>query len=218
MYLTYLGEVLKRAFAPTVRLTDGLQIAAASALPAASKFAGVNMPETMGNDVLSYIGAATISFITIRLFWAPYAIWKEQVANVAGLTLELSKPERLVLQELSKHRAEARAKLAAELEELQSYAFAEKWEGFARSGTAQKMSEIRKLQAAAGLSDAFDNGRRWLLTYVKEEVETPNDQIVRETQKSLHLLRLLQRHVIGDLTAEDLALRLPADTATKTQL
>ena len=105
MFLIYLGEVFKRALTPTPRMTDGLQVIAASAFPAVSKFFGVKMPTDIGNDTLAYIGAATLAFIFIRLFWAPYSIWKEQIAESADLRLELSKPERLLLERLAGQKA-----------------------------------------------------------------------------------------------------------------
>lgn len=111
MYFLFLWEVVKRAFTPAPRVTDMLQILAASALPATSKFVGLELPQNAGESALAYIGLIALSFIVIRLFWAPYAIWKDQGAEIGGLKLELSLPERLILSNLAKHRAKARVKL-----------------------------------------------------------------------------------------------------------
>jgi hypothetical protein len=216
MFWLYLGEVIKRALLPTPRVTDGLQVLAASAFPAVGKFVGIKMPTDIGNDTLAYIGAATLAFIFIRLVWAPYAIWKDQNTDMAGLRLELSKPERLLFEKLVKHRARARIKLAAELEDFQTISFSNDWSKFAETKTAQEMVKIRRLQAESGLCDIFNDGRQCLLVAVKNEVNADNEDLplVRESQR---ILRLLQRHLLGEITAETLALQLRPNTATKTQ-
>lgn len=214
MFWLYIGEVLKRAFAPTVRVTDGMQIAAASALPAIGKFSGVRMPETIDNDALSYIGAATLAFVIIRLLWAPYAIWKDQVADANELRLALSKPEKLLAEKLVKHRAKARIKLASELEDFQTFAFSEVWEGYAAQESAMLMNKIRRLQAEAGLSDTFDDARRYLMKVVKSEGSVNNDQLSIE-RESVRVLKLLQRHLVGEISAETLSSQLGQGIETK---
>lgn len=74
-------------------MTDGLQILAASALPIATRLVGIDMPDDAGNLVLAYIGLAAIAFIAIRLFWAPYSLWKEQGQQLNLLNLKLAAPE-----------------------------------------------------------------------------------------------------------------------------
>ncbi|MGN6356082.1 MAG: hypothetical protein ACTHLU_01210 [Novosphingobium sp.] len=118
MYFIYLWEVLKRAFTATPRLTDALQILAASAVPAVGTVFGITLPAETPALVLAYIGMAALAFFVIRLFWAPYSIWKDHGAEIGGLKLELSKPERLILARLAKHRAKARVKLMQHLVQM----------------------------------------------------------------------------------------------------
>ena len=91
MYLRFLALVFSRAFQPTTRITDGLQIIAASALPAAALVFGVRMPAEIGAQALAYIGLATVAFVAIRLLWAPYALWKEQIEIADKLRYELGR-------------------------------------------------------------------------------------------------------------------------------
>lgn len=217
MFWTYLLAVFRKALSTTTRVTDGLQILTASVLPGVAKFLGVTMPESIGNDALAYIGAAALAFIVIRLFWAPYALWKEQVETVDGLKIELSKPQQMIMVRLAKHRAKARAKLAAKLEDYQTIAFSENWTDGADIRSAKAMTKIRRLQAEAGLSEAFNEGRKTLMLLVMAEANKA-DNAVTEKRGSQHVLELLQRHLVGDVTAEALALQLPKGTELEKQL
>ena len=123
MFLVYFGEVLKRAFTPTPRITDALQVVAASALPAIASFAGVKLPTTAGSEVFAYIGLAALSYFAIRLFWAPYAMWREQIGQVADLKSELSRPERLELERRAELMAEDRRTAIHCLVDLFTYSF-----------------------------------------------------------------------------------------------
>lgn len=211
MYWQYLGAVLARALQPTVRITDGLQILAASFVALIVRISGVKMTDDLATNILAYVGMATSAFIVIRLFWAPYALWKDDRSEISGLKLELTKPEQMIMERLARHRAKARAKLAAELEDLQTYAFAKEWSDFAINGTSERMTTIRRLQAQAGLSESFASGVAWLLTYVRAEAEAPNSAS-NDERKSVRTLKALQRHLVGDLTVEDLASQLTRDT------
>jgi hypothetical protein len=214
MLWQYIGLILSFSLRRSTIRTDIMQILAASALPAAAKFAGLKMPETASNDILAYIGLATIAFIVLRLLCAPYFIWREQVGNIGELRAELSRPERLVLAKLAKHRARARAKLTARLEEYQTLGFAAEWGDWSENQFSSQMTKIRSLEAEAGLSDAFKEGRRRLMVALLNEGKTPNSELpyARESQR---ILLLLQRYLIGDITAEALALQLPLGTAPK---
>lgn len=188
-------------------MTDALQILAASALPAISTLFGLKLPEDAGTLVLAYIGLAALTFFAIRLLWAPYSIWKEQAGEISRLQIELSKPERMVMERLARHRAKARAKLAAKLEDFQTLSF---YEEVNFAVLAPKMAEIRRLQASAGLSDAFETGRCRFLVVVQEEAKQKNSGLSLD-RKSNQILKLLQRYLVGEVTAETLALQLPSD-------
>jgi hypothetical protein len=217
MYFTYLIAVLKRAFTATPRMTDALQILAASALPAVSTAFGVRLPNDAPTLVLAYIGMAALAFFVIRLFWAPYSIWREQGCDILDLRSELARPERLVMEHLAKHRAKARAKLAVELEKFQALGFREAGDDDKEdpdwhfTKAAQIMSRIRHLQAQAGLSEAFDKTRMRLVNAVLVEADTKNDDLPGDRLSQI-LMKLMQSHLIGELTAEALLLRSPPYT------
>lgn len=75
--------------------------------------------------------------------------------------------------------------------------------------------KIRRLEAESGLSQSFKHGRGILQACIKEEADAPNDQLMSGT-KSEWILTLLQRHLMGEITAEDLALQLPSRFVAKT--
>jgi hypothetical protein len=214
MYFLFLWEVLKRAFTPTPRMTDGLQIAAASALPAAAKFAGFEMAESATDDALAYIGLVALAFFVIRIFWAPYAIWREQGGEIGALKLELTKPERMIMEHLAKHRARARAKLAAALEDYQTLAFYESWSGEGATTSGKLMSKIRRLQAEAGLPDLFDDARKCLVTIVVKEGDKPNSELPLH-RESERILTAMQQYLVGTIADEDLVRQLPPNTELK---
>lgn len=152
MFLVYLGEVLKRTFTPTSRLTDGLQIAAASALPALANFAGYDLPPSAEGSVLAYIGLAAIALLGIRLVWAPYSLWKEQMGEAAGLRLELSKPERMVWEHLARLRAQRRLQVTRLVDEMYTCGF----EGDGSKARFYKASNnCKRVAQEAGLPSDF---------------------------------------------------------------
>jgi hypothetical protein len=203
MLWNYIGEVFRRAWSPAPRVTDALQVLAASALPAVGKFAGLNLPQTADSDALAYIGLAALSYIAIRLVWAPYSLWKDQKAEIKELRSDLSKPERLIIERLADHRAEARATLAGKLEDYQTLAYYEDWSDTAKQASGAQMSEIRHLQARAGLSDNFESGWQFFLTAVKTEGSVPNTSLAYNST-SKQILTQLQKHLVGDLCDSEL--------------
>jgi len=213
----YLGELLKRVFFPTTRGADYASVLVPLLIAAGAFFAGFKVSADTTTQVLAYLGALTVVvFLTRLFFFVPYTMWKEQTGLVSNLQLELARPERLVLEHLARHRAKARAKLSASLEDLQTMAFIEGWDEGVQTRFSNKLVKIRRFQAEAGLSAAFQQGRFDLQAAIKREGAKPNSEspLPRESQR---LLSLLQRHLIGDLTAEALALQLPPGTAPETQ-
>lgn len=216
MILTYLSEIFRRVFFPTTRGADYLSILLPLILAAAVKFAGVTVSRDASTEILAYLGAFTLATFLFRLvFTAPYSMWNEKVSEVTDLRSELSKPERSVMMRLVKHRAKARAKLAAHLEDLQTYAFAAGWEGFAQDQSSEKLTKIRRLEAEARLPEAYLTGRMRLQLFIKQEADIPNTDLGERL--STITLKLLQRHLMGDLTAESLALQLPIGAGQEAQ-
>lgn len=193
------------------------QIIVASAIPGVGKFFGIKMPDTINNDALAYIGAAVISYVLIRILWAPYAIWKDDQKSIENLNLELSLPHQILMRSLAKHRAKARAKLSAKIEGLASFGYFESWEDSSMSLLTKKVVAAKKLEAEAGLSPAFIEGFNRLVGFLIEEAKIKNENLpkVRTSRKTI---ALLQSHLMGDVTAESLALQLPQGIESETPL
>jgi hypothetical protein len=203
MYFSWLFEVIKRALIPAPRLTDTLQILAASALPALSQFAGLSLPAGAPQSVLAYIGLIALCFLAIRFLWAPYAIWREKEATITSLNAELAKPERMIFAEIAKHRAEARAQLTVALEDFQTVSFTVEPNDIYEKMFVERHNKIKTLAATAGLSQSYDQTWRLFRHAVKQEAETPNEHQGIPRVSTL-ILPLLQKHVIEDLSADDL--------------
>lgn len=212
MFLTYMGEVLKRAFTPTPRLTDGLQIAAASALPAAAQFAGVDLPQSAEGSVLAYIGLVALCLFIIRFFWAPYAMWKEQNAQVASLRLELSKPERIEFERMSKLRAKSKMKLAARLREYYWLSCQRSDAEKASAKMGLVLNDLIQLMGQADSAISFGRGVALLNDYAFANLLNGDDS-ARSISHSL-ICNLLD-HLHGKITDEALALQLPPDPTEK---
>lgn len=215
MYWEYLKAVLVRALQPTVRVTDGLQILAASASPALGKLLGIKMPDTIGNDVLAYIGAAALAFIIIRFFWAPYSLWKEDKVTIVGLRDDLGKPERLVAEHIAKHRAKAVMKIIKKLHELHTHFFVDGLSDARRGMIAKLGNDIVMLSHKANLSEAFRDALHSFEAEGKMRA-TKNETADRKSQ-DFEVLDLLQAHLHGQITAEYLLSQLPPDIEPGTQ-
>ncbi len=185
MYWIWLSEVLKRAFTPTPRVTDMLQILAASALPAAAKFIGLELPQSAGDDALAYIGLVVACFLAIRLAWAPFAIWKDDRREVAQLKLELTKPERLELERMAKLRAKHRLKLGKQLWQMLAYL---------QMGQRDRATALysKALQSAAGCG--FGN-RAFLALAHLGHVATEYDGGESHKSKSARIVAILQSYI-----------------------
>lgn len=218
MYLVYLGEVLKRAFTPAPRLTDGLQVAAASALPAAASFAGADLPTSAQGDALAYIGLVVVSYFVIRLFWAPYAMWKEQSAEICVLKLELTKPERLVLEHLSKHRARAIIKLQKELSNLHARTFAtDPWED-AKGRISIKLHSFRARISQAGFpEEVFIKIARFMYFCGENRPKGEGSRLIAGLDERAFLEQCV-RVFNGQVRPESLELQLPQGTERETPL
>ena len=211
MYFVFLWEVLKRAFTPAPRVTDMLQILAASALPAAGNFAGLELPANASENALAYIGLIALGFVIIRLFWAPYAIWKEQAGDIGSLKLELSKPERMVHEHFAKLRAKARMKLSRRLSRMHLAAFArDKEDGIGR--LAVHNFHVQRLAHNAGLPVQFVDAIKALDDLCEQRIMGKFDG-----DDDFDLLDAMQRYLSNEITIESLALRLPPDIEQKTQ-
>jgi hypothetical protein len=217
----YLARVIAFTLRGSVRQADSWQIVAGgTALPSIALgiiygLLGRRMPTIEQAEWASYFGYGLITWLALRFFVAPFFIWKELYAETTELRLELTKPERMVMEHLAKHRAKARAKLASALEAFQSLSFCEEWNETAERSWVMQGSKIDRLKAEAGVSRSFNKGCDLLLTILQEEASKPNNQQpgVRKSEK---LVALLQRHLMGEITAEDLALQLPTSTAPET--
>ena len=212
MFGTYLIEVSKKALTPAVRVTDGLQILTASAAPIALPLLGVDMTEDLTTNILSYVGLVAIGFIAIRFFWAPYAIWKEQSLDNAGLRLELSKPERLVMENVARHRAKALTKIPRQLHELDKYAYYN--DVAARTqATANTFIKIQSLAAQAGLKGDFHKALVKLLGYCRQPSAVDLETARIRSDLRDHMISFVH----GQITGEFLLSQLPPNIEEETQ-
>lgn len=213
MFFTYLGEVLKRAITPTPRLTDGLQIVAASAFPALVNFAGIEAPQGAENSVLAYIGLVALSFFVIRFFWAPYSMWKDQASEISSLKVELAHPERIEHEWIAKRRAKARLRLATLIREFQAASF--HLEDKKRSKISRKMiAEHSKISLGGAITAAISAVHELAIEADGLEARSPEWQSKQSEAAAIamHAQNFLQ----GRITAEVLALQLPRNTEQKT--
>lgn len=207
MFVQYIGLLFSFAFRRSTVRTDVMQILAASALPGVAKFAGFKMPDTASNDVLAYIGLATIAFIVLRLIYAPYAVWKEQLSEMGVLREELAKPERVEANRLAEIRAEAKADLAYVIAQMGFLAM--------RRNLKRDQVEMSDLiargmsgSARANVCRAFDDGFRDLGHYALDFAASPRgtgDEIIGHVIASVNLM---QSYLHGEIKAEALALQL----------
>jgi hypothetical protein len=203
MYWQYVLAVIRRAFQPTARLTDVLQILAASAAPAVARFFGVAVPTP--DETLAYIGAAVLAFLFLRLFFvAPYQVWREQLGDIGKLKLELSKPERLQLEHMAQLRAKERFELCRSITELF-------WARLAGDHAVKLFRHCSTAVQPANADDAFCNGVSRLYVYAGL-----GHTSLEHRKTSTQLLNSLTAYLQGELTAEALALRLPPKPEAET--
>lgn len=211
MLWRYIGLILSFALKRTTPAVDALQVLAASAIPAVARFAGLSMPANVSADALAYIGLAAIAFVAIKLFSAPFFIWKEQCSEIGQLKLTLSAPERLELESLAKRRAKVRLQISKSVGRM-------RWE-VARLATstedqkASKNAEIKgimskavSLTALLPETEALGVGLRRLNECVSALNKGNKDNI---TQRSNKICILLVKYLHGQVTSEALALQLP---------
>ena len=218
MYGHYVAAVIKRAFQPTARFTDIMQILAASAAPAVAKFLGLPVPSP--EDTLAYIGAAALAFVALRvLFVAPYQVWRQNIGVIAGLRTELTKPERLELQHIAKIRAKARIKMATAIRRLQHQYFL----GEGRGMIAEKLEhEIVRLHAQVSPSPVFTATYSAFTNELMKviDIEVPDGDGMEEALKHTRALTMaykLGEWLQGRITDEALLSLLRQDTEPETQ-
>lgn len=161
MLWNYLGRVFAFAFRRTTPAIDGLQVVAASALPAIARISGAHFAANASTDALAYIGFAAIAFVLLRLLSAPYFIWRDQSQEIAQLKHDLNLPERRERALLTKKRVKYRLKLASHIHEYYMHAHS--------SGKDDTVSVLgatgMKLVAKCGTSNALRTGYSRLVDY-----------------------------------------------------
>lgn len=122
MFWIYLGELFRRVFFPTTRGADYISVLLPLAASVTAFFLGVRVSEDTTVQILAYVGVFTLLAFLIRLLVAaPFAMWKDEVGKVAELKLELSKPEQMVLEHMSRHQAKMRKKLIVIIHKMQMF-------------------------------------------------------------------------------------------------
>jgi hypothetical protein len=214
MYGQYIATVTRRAFQPTARITDVMQILAASAAPAVAKFLGFPVPTP--EDTLAYIGAAAIAFVALRLFFvAPYQVWRTQAGEIGTLKLELSKPEQIEMRRMARMRARARVKMAQMLGSLHLEFQLGRVDG---KKSLRATKETVRLLARIDGGPAFGYGTSLLHASLLRASDLEDEEAMRDAVNALSgLVRDLQAFLHGRITAEALALRLHQGIGLETQ-
>jgi hypothetical protein len=215
MFWRYIELVFSFAFRRTTPVVDGLQILAASGLPALAKFAGFRMPASASNDVLAYIGLVAVAFVLLRLLSAPYFVWREQVGEVASLKVELSRPEKIELHRLAEIRAEAKAEL---IQLLAAMVFTA-----ARKNPARDRAKIGAMvDRGVALCGRANTGRAFDVAFERlshlcfdmcEAQESRGDGAL-----AAEYINAMQQYLHEEIKGEALALQLPLGTVQGTPL
>lgn len=209
MFLTYLEEVVKRTFTPASRLTDGLQIAVASAIPAAATFAGIDVPDSVEVSALAYIGLVALALFVIRLIWAPYAMWKAQNGEIGELKLELSKPERIEAEVMARRRAQKRIKLAAFLRQSQLFSTSHKSQEALDSLVKSHIKAV-KIMAEAGIEPEVQEKIGALLSFMHASLLRERADRGDYTNLMADAVGLVCLHCHGSITAANLLRQWPS--------
>ncbi|MBH1945496.1 hypothetical protein I5L01_14815 [Erythrobacter sp. YJ-T3-07] len=213
---SYIGQLLEFALRGSVRQADKWQIIGATALPSlllgvAFQLAGLAVPVIEAAEFPTYLGYGLIAWIAIRFFLiGPYALYNEQLAETAQLRLELSKPERMILEHLAKKKAKNRIKLLTLLKELYNSGF-----DYKKAGTFQGyryFNEASHLIPVTGLDPRLLNPVVVLLKAVEFRFE---NELIGNWITDLECLRGIMDYIDGRVTIEDLLLRWPKDTELK---
>lgn len=103
MFLRYLEEVFRRVFVPTTNRADLLSVLVPMALAAWPFVSGRQLSSDLETNWLAYVGIVTLGLFAFRLLvTAPYSLWKERVEEISRLETELAKPQRLLLENISR--------------------------------------------------------------------------------------------------------------------
>lgn len=211
LFWHYMGRVLAFTFRGSVRQADGWQIVAGgTALPSIALgviygFLGQNMPTIEQAEWATYFGYGLVTWLAIRFLIAPFFIWKEQYQEAAELRLELSKPERKVLEHMAKHRAKARVKAIKKLEALHTVYFGDDLEKIDREA-AGLTNDLSRIMHQTGLPSI----RRVLIRFEDEARSRHQGGDVTGTEpKDFEILADIHAFLNDQVTAEYLHSRWP---------
>ena len=175
-------------------------------------FRGVTVSTDAGLQVSAYVGAIVLAIFLLRLlFVAPYAMWRDKVGEVAGLKLELTKPEQIELRRMGRIRAKKRIELAALLREMHWFNFLTT-DGDISHNQRTQFGRALALIGEAGLSSAFLEGffRYDKMVRAVNAKRREGERVPKGTAVVALGVNLLD-HLHGRITAEELALKLPPE-------
>lgn len=119
----YIREMLVIALLPSVRVADGLQVAASLLIPVTFWALGLPMPDQTYPLVLVVLGYAAIIFLVFRLFiYAPYRLWNDEHARADSLQTEINMPETIQKREMASALAQQRVALSHQLGNILTFA------------------------------------------------------------------------------------------------
>lgn len=214
MAWAYFGELLRRVFFPTTKGADYVSVLVPLAIAATAFFLGVKVSEDATVQILAYVGLFTLLTFLLRLFvTGPYGMWKERVAEVGELKLELTRPERLELEHIARWRAKARMRLATRIREFAWAIYHDDYDKI--SALSRRMM---KLHARIGEHGAVSVGISRLHDIAKaaEGLDKGSIELRAALKEASRTSGALQDHLHGKITAEVLALQLHQDTEAKT--
>lgn len=214
----YIGKVLSFTLRGSVKQADSWQILiGGTALPSIIigvffQIVGLNVPTFDAAQFPTYLGYGFLVWLCIRLLIAPFFIWREQFEESVELRLELSKPERIVLERLAKHRAKALSKLCGRIHKISLLTFIE--DGSKRSVKIQKQGiKAMNLAGVSGLPREFNQ----VIIRYSEVCESFKDseQLTADQWSDFH--ENIIDCINGKMTLESLLLQLPPSIEEETQ-
>lgn len=206
----YTIGLVKRVFFPTTRGADYISVLLPLAIAITAFLTGKRISEHLTTQILAYVGIVTLSVFIIRLlFTSPFGMWKEERGEVNRLRNELSRPERAILEHLSKYRAKARAKLSVKLEDMQSSAYSNEWSEIADKIWNDTINKIFRLEAEAGLAEDFVAARRMFTIMVRKDGSVPSAELPNPpaSRKSMYLL---QASLMGEISFAEMRAQVMA--------
>lgn len=120
MISQYLSKVAVKAFAPTIRIMDGIGIVLPPIVGAFYWLTGQIAPDMMGEIVGPWVLSGALMVLLLRLVSAPYLVWKDERIRVEELVEKLYEPRRLAKEHIRGEFTKDRVELIREFLAIQA--------------------------------------------------------------------------------------------------